>query len=108
MLALSLGVLRMSRRRALVCVGWRPSRLGSTSVICTDKTGTLTAGEMTARPVFVTGQRYEITGEGYGPDGEVRFDGKKPEGPHVAPLLELATVLLGCSTARLVQENTAW
>jgi Ca2+-transporting ATPase len=51
--------------------------LGSTTVICTDKTGTLTVGEMTVRALYVAGQTYEVTGEGYGPDGEVRFRGQE-------------------------------
>ncbi len=80
--ALSLGVLRMARRRALVRKLAAVETLGSTSVICTDKTGTLTVGEMTVRALYVAGQRYEVTGEGYGPDGEVRFEGKKAEAPH--------------------------
>jgi Ca2+-transporting ATPase len=107
-IALALGVLRMSRRRALVRKLAAVETLGSTSVICTDKTGTLTVGEMTVRALYVAGQGYEVTGEGYGPDGEVRFAGKKAEAPHTAPLLELATTLLGCNNAHLVQEDGAW
>jgi Ca2+-transporting ATPase len=106
--ALSMGVLRMARRRALVRKLAAVETLGSTNVICTDKTGTLTVGQMTARALYVAGQRYEITGEGYGPEGEVRFEGKKAEAPHAAPLLELATVLLGCNNSHLVQENGIW
>jgi P-type Ca2+ transporter type 2C len=106
--ALGLGVLRMSRRRALVRKLAAVETLGSTSVICTDKTGTLTVGEMTVRALYVAGQRYEVTGEGYGPDGEVRFEGKKAEAPHTTPLLELATVILGCNNAHLVEEEGTW
>jgi P-type Ca2+ transporter type 2C len=106
--ALALGVLRMSRRRALVRKLPAVETLGSTTVICTDKTGTLTVGEMTVRALFVADQIYEVTGEGYGPDGEVRFEGKKAEASHAAPLLELATILLGCNNAHLVDEDGAW
>ena len=77
-------------------------------MICTDKTGTLTVGEMTVRALYVAGQSYEVTGEGYGPEGEVRFEGKKAEAPHLAPLLELTTVILGCNNAKVVQEEGAW
>ncbi|MDR3401644.1 MAG: cation-translocating P-type ATPase [Chthoniobacter sp.] len=107
-IALSLGVLRMARRRALMRKLAAVETLGSTSVICTDKTGTLTAGEMTVRALYVAGQSYEVTGEGYGPAGEVRFEGRKAEGPHRVPLLELATILVGCNNAHLVQEDGAW
>ena len=106
--ALSLGVLRMARRRALVRRLPAVETLGSTTVICTDKTGTLTVGEMTVRALYVAGQSYEVTGEGYGPDGEVRFEGRKAEASHAAPLLELATVLLACNNAHLVQEDGTW
>ena len=85
--ALSLGVLRMARRRALVRKLPAVETLGSNGVICTDKTGTLTVGEMTVRALYVAGQSYEVTGEGYGPDGEVRFEGKRHcDAPHRAPL----------------------
>ena len=106
--ALSLGVLRMARRGALVRKLPAVETLGSTTVICTDKTGTLTVGEMTVRALYVAGQSYEVTGGGYGPDGEMRFEGKKTEARHTPPLLELAKVILGCNNAHLVQEDGTW
>ena len=93
--ALSVGVLRMARRGALVRKLAAVETLGSTSVICTDKTGTLTVGEMTVRALMVDGRVYEVTGEGYAPVGEVLLDGKAAKLSHAAPLLELATSLLG-------------
>ena len=106
--ALSVGVLRMARRRVLVRKLAAVETLGSTSVICTDKTGTLTVGEMTARALYVGERSYEITGEGYGPTGEVRFEGKRAEGEHLVSLREFATVAIGCNNAHLVQEDGAW
>jgi Ca2+-transporting ATPase len=106
--ALALGVLRMSRRHALVRKLPAVETLGATSVICTDKTGTLTFGEMTVRSLYVAGQNYEVTGDGYGPTGEVRLDGKPVTGQLPGPLLDLATILLACNNAHVVEENGTW
>ena len=106
--ALSVGVLRMARRRVLVRRLAAVETLGSTGVICTDKTGTLTVGEMTARVLYVAGKRYELSGDGYGPDGAVRFEGKATQGRDAAPLLELATAILACNNAQIVQKAGVW
>ena len=106
--ALSLGVLRMARRGALVRKLAAVETLGSTSVICTDKTGTLTVGEMTVRALYVAGRSYTVTGEGYAPEGEVRFAGKLAEAPHHRALYELATVLFGCNNAHLIKKDGRW
>ncbi len=106
--SLALGVLRMSRRRALVRRLPSVETLGSTSVICTDKTGTLTVGEMTVRELYAAGRTFEVTGEGYGPQGEVMFAGKASDTSHAGPLLELANVLVGCNNSHLVLEDGTW
>jgi Ca2+-transporting ATPase len=106
--ALSLGVLRMSRRRALVRRLPAVETLGATTVICTDKTGTLTAGQMTVRVLYVAGQRYQVNGDGYGPEGTIQVDGKELEQQHAPALLALATVLLGCNNAQLSQQDGQW
>ncbi|MFA5985278.1 MAG: HAD-IC family P-type ATPase [Methylococcaceae bacterium] len=106
--ALALGVRRMTRRHALMRKLAAVETLGSATVICTDKTGTLTLGEMVVRALYVAGHSYQVTGEGYGPDGAVLFEGNPAEAPHTAPLLELATVLLACNNAHLIQEQDTW
>ncbi|MGK2914735.1 MAG: cation-translocating P-type ATPase, partial [Porticoccaceae bacterium] len=106
--ALALGVSRMSRRRALVRKLAAVETLGSTSVICTDKTGTLTIGEMTVRALYVAGQGFEVSGEGYGPDGDVRVGGNRVDAQHAASLLALANCQLGCNNAHLVLEDGTW
>src|SRR5205814_818623 len=84
-IALALGVMRMARRRALIRRLPAVETLGSTTVIRTDKTGTLTVGEMTVRELYVAGHSFEVTGEGYGPRGEVLLEGKGLEARHAAP-----------------------
>ncbi len=106
--ALSIGVLRLARRGALVRKLEAVETLGSTSVICTDKTGTLTVGEMTARRLLVGGRIYHVTGEGYGPAGEVQWEGKKAGEEHRLPLGELANIILGCNSSHLTEDAGTW
>ena len=106
--ALALGVSRMARRRALVRSLPAVETLGSATVICTDKTGTLTAGEMTVRVLYVAGQRYEVTGEGYDPDGEVLVGSGRPQDRQAQDLIALASVMLGCNNAHLAEKDGTW
>jgi Ca2+-transporting ATPase len=106
--ALGLGVLRMSRRKALVRSLPAVETLGSTNVICTDKTGTLTAGEMTVRELYAAGTTFEVTGEGYGPRGEVLLEGKAAPASLAPPLLLLAEIFIGSNNAELILEDGMW
>lgn len=106
--SLALGVQRMARRRALVRKLPAVETLGSANVICTDKTGTLTVGEMTVRELYVAGETFAATGEGYGPGGEVLTDGA-PLGAQQAENVDtLLTVLVGCNGANLSSEGDVW
>ena len=70
-IALAVGVHRMARRQALVRRLPSVESLGSVTVVCTDKTGTLTAGEMTATRVWLADGEHQVSGAGYGPEGDV-------------------------------------
>jgi Ca2+-transporting ATPase len=78
--SLAIGVQRMVKRNALVRRLTAVETLGSTSVICSDKTGTLTKDEMTVRQLFVAGRMFDLSGAGYDPKGEFSSDGD-PIGP---------------------------
>jgi len=102
--ALSLGVLRMSRRNALVRTLGSVETLGAVSVICTDKTGTLTRGEMAVQTICVAGKIFTLTGEEYAPRGEGGFQGKKAGEAHRHSLNAWVEVILGCNNSSLVEE----
>ena len=76
-LALAMGVQRMAGRHALIKKLSSVETLGSTSIICTDKTGTLTQNEMTVREMWANGKIFELTGAGYEPRGEFLLADKK-------------------------------
>jgi Ca2+-transporting ATPase len=101
-ISLAIGVQKMVKRHALIRRLPAVETLGSTSVICSDKTGTLTKDEMTVRKIYVAGQVFDVSGSGYAPVGEFSVNGgAKAEPSHeVKQLLSAATL---ASDARLVQ-----
>ena len=72
--ALSQGVDRLAKKNAVVKKLSSAETLGSTNVICTDKTGTLTKNEMTVKKVYFDGQEYDISGLGYKPEGDIHYE----------------------------------
>ncbi|MBI4415688.1 MAG: cation-translocating P-type ATPase [Euryarchaeota archaeon] len=105
---LAIGMHIMAKRNALVRRMPAVETLGSTQIICSDKTGTLTKGEMTARDVYVAGRRIQVTGAGYEPRGEVLADGRPAEDGLRREVERLGRAALLCSDATLEQQDGAW
>ena len=105
-ISLAIGLRRMVKRNALVRRLPIVETLGSTSVICSDKTGTLTRNEMTVRRVFVAGQLLDLTGAGYEPAGAVLDAGRSVEPP--PSLRELLRACVLASDAQLVSREGRW
>ncbi|MDR1994290.1 cation-transporting P-type ATPase [Azonexus sp.] len=105
---LALGVQRMARRHAIVRRLPAVEALGSVTVICSDKTGTLTRNEMTVQRVVCSNQVFDVGGVGYAPVGDLSIDGRIVDPKHY-PALRLA-IRAGvlCNDARLREEDGSW
>ncbi|MFZ5741284.1 MAG: cation-transporting P-type ATPase [Pseudomonadota bacterium] len=107
-ITLAVGVQAMARRNAIVRRLPAIETLGSVSVICTDKTGTLTRNEMVVRSLATGAGHFNVDGQGYAPSGAIRLDGAEEDATRYHVLTQFALCARLCNDAALVCKGDTW
>ncbi|MEM3578219.1 MAG: cation-translocating P-type ATPase [Candidatus Bathyarchaeia archaeon] len=103
--ALAVGMYRMAKVNTIVRRLPAVETLGCTSVICADKTGTMTKGEMTVQRIYVNDKTIKVSGVGYEPQGEFIFEDKKLDPAQEEELVTLLKISALCNDAKLEKEK---
>ena len=107
-ITLALGIRAMVRRRALLRRLQAAETLGSASVICTDKTGTLTQNEMTVQRIWVPSNEFRVTGVGYEPMGQFEIEDNAIDPAKYPDLISLLETGLYCSHSSIYRDEQGW
>ncbi len=102
---LAVGVNRMARRHAIVRKLPAVETLGGATVICSDKTGTLTENQMTVQEIHAGGQKYQVTGQGYAPEGEISINDSPVDFQQNPILLECLRAGLLCNDSHIEEKD---
>ncbi len=107
-ITLAIGVQRMAKRNAIIRKLPAVETLGAVTVICSDKTGTLTRNQMTVRTIVTTDNQFELGGTGYDPHGAISLTNKDVLPDEHPLLLEVLRAAALCNDASLEQNNNEW
>lgn len=102
---MAIGLNRMAKRNSIIRKLHAVETLGSTTIICSDKTGTLTKNEMTVKAVYDGCHAFEVTGSGYDPEGEILHDWEPTDMDSMKDPHSLLRIGLLCNESRLIEEN---
>ncbi len=107
-ITLAIGVRRMASRRAIIRKLPAVETLGSTTIICSDKTGTLTENQMTVQEIVSGGKRFSVSGSGYDPQGELLEADQTVDGKQFPALDQCLVAGMLCNDSRLVSKDGRW